>query len=431
MKNTVVMAAVISVLVIRSQGAFGMRDSKQTMWDLKTLSKAPATYPAPGFEPVGAKDVFYNGIMHTPELRKADAQNNSVRALFYDGVPFRGKPTRVFAYYGVPKTAKGQKAPAMILVHGGGGTAFESWVRLWNARGYAAIAMDTCGCAPKGAYSNWERHEFGGPAGWGGMDQTDWPIKDQWTYHAVASVILANSLLRSFPEIDRNKIGVTGISWGGYLTSIVAGVDTRLKFAAPVYGCGFFGEGLGWKPMLDQMGGGKGDWWLRTWDPSVYLKYARMPILWVNGTNDFVFFMNIWQKSYRLPKGRHTLCLTIRMPHGHGGSGENPEEIHGFANSFCMGDAPLLRVVKQGRAGNAVWARFEADVPVTQAVLNFTKDSGNWPERKWETVPAKIKVTRVTAALPDGTTAYYMNMTDSRGYVVSTEHVEIRQPPGK
>lgn len=32
----------------------------------------------------------------------------------------------------------------MVLVHGGEGTAFAKWVRLWNERGYAAIAMDTC-----------------------------------------------------------------------------------------------------------------------------------------------------------------------------------------------------------------------------------------------------------------------------------------------
>jgi len=29
---------------------------------------------------------------------------------------------------------------------------------------------------------------------------------------------------------------VTGISWGGYLTCIVAGIDDRLKAAVPVYG---------------------------------------------------------------------------------------------------------------------------------------------------------------------------------------------------
>jgi len=66
--------------------------------------------------------------------------------------------------------------------------------------------------------------------------------KDQWTYHAVADVLLAHSLVRSFPEVDAECTGVTGISWGGYLTCIVAGLDTRFKCAAPLYGCGFLHE---------------------------------------------------------------------------------------------------------------------------------------------------------------------------------------------
>ncbi|MHB1457545.1 MAG: alpha/beta hydrolase family protein [Armatimonadota bacterium] len=402
-----------------------MKDKGQTVWDMKQLSKAPATYSAEGFEPLGDKDPMYGGIIHTPELKKADAENHSVKAMFYDGVPFRGKPTRVFAWYGLPKMTKGQKVPAMVLIHGGGGTAFESWVRLWNARGYAAIAMDTCGSVPKGTYSNWERHEYGGPAGWGGADQIDWPISDQWTYHAIADVILANSLLRSFPEIDKNKIGVTGVSWGGYLTSIIVGVDNRLKFAVPVYGCGFFMDGAMWQGFLGSMGKEKGACWAKQWDPSVYLKYAKMPILWVNGTNDFAFFMDIWQESYRATKGPHTLCLRVNMPHGHGGASENPEEIHTFANYFCKDGDPLAKIGKQGQSKGKVLAKYESAVPIKSVELNFTKDSGNWPDRKWETIPAQVEEDRVTAQLPDGVEVYYMNLIDNRGNIISTEHVEI------
>ena len=89
--------------------------------------------------------------------------------MFYEGVTFKGKPTRVFAYYGIPKSQEGdgeQKFPAMVLVHGGGGTAFDRWVKLWNSRGYAAIAMDLCGCVPSGTNGKWKRHDAGGPPGW-------------------------------------------------------------------------------------------------------------------------------------------------------------------------------------------------------------------------------------------------------------------------
>ena len=117
-------------LVLMSVGAVGARSAEvlpAMPWDLKALSRVPKTYAAEGFPAKGLK------------------------ALFYEGPPYRGKPTRVFAWYGEPKLEPGRKVPAMVLVHGGGGTAFEAWVRQWVRRGYAAIAMDTSGATPKRA----------------------------------------------------------------------------------------------------------------------------------------------------------------------------------------------------------------------------------------------------------------------------------------
>ena len=49
------------------------------------------------------------------------------RELYYPGVTYNGKPTRVFAYYGKPEG--NGPFPAMVLVHGGGGKAFPDWVK--------------------------------------------------------------------------------------------------------------------------------------------------------------------------------------------------------------------------------------------------------------------------------------------------------------
>lgn len=68
------------------------------------------------------------------------------------------------------------------------------------------------------------------------MDQ---PMKDQWAYHGVADILLANSLLRSMEKVDERRIGLTGISWGSVLSCIAAAVDTRFQFLIFVYGCGW------------------------------------------------------------------------------------------------------------------------------------------------------------------------------------------------
>jgi hypothetical protein len=284
--------------------------------------------------------------------------------------------------------------------------------------------MDTCGNLPVGSYAKWVRDEQGGPPGWGGWDQIDWQRQDQWTYHAVADAIAAHSLLRSIPVVDAERIGITGISWGGYLTCIIAAVDHRFKLAVPVYGCGFTDQHA-FAAQLTSLGPEGAARWMKWWDPSVYLRDAEMPFLWVTGSNDFAYTMNALQNSYRLTKGPRTLCLRLRMPHGHGGAGENPREIQVFADSILKQSTPLAKITGQGRDGTNVWARFQSMTPVVKAELNFTKDSGRWQDRQWVAAPATLADGSLTASLPKGTKVYYFNLFDERNCVVSTEHEEL------
>jgi dienelactone hydrolase len=368
-------------------------------WDLRALAAAPK----------------WTAL----ERPKADG----IQALAFEGLPFRGKPTRVFAWLGVPKVATGEKLPAMVLIHGGGGTAFDEWVRLWMGRGYAAIAMDTCGQIPVGNYGKWFRDEQGGPPGWGGFDQIGWSREDQWTFHAVADVILAHSLVRSLPEVDSERTGVTGISWGGYLTCIVAGVDRRFKLAVPVYGCGFYRNTV-FQGEIAKLPPEDADRWVAWWDPAAFLGSADMPMLWVTGSNDFAYTLDALQLSYRLAKGPHSLCVRLRMPHGHGGAGENPKEIQCFVDSILRQGVPLPVFTGCDREGMNAWATYATKVGVLKAELNFTKDGGPWQDRKWECIPAQQTDRRVSASLPAGTCTFYFNLYDERECVVSSEHKE-------
>lgn len=373
-------------------------------WNWAELQRVPQTFDAP----------------HNDEPQ--------VKTIWYEGAPYKGKPTRVFAYYGAPKRNANEKLPAMVLIHGGGGTAFAEWVRMWNARGYAAIAMDTTGAVPRKATNEktlWnperKRTEYSGPAGWGDFANVDLPPEDQWTYHAVAAAIRAHSLIRTFPEVDPKRIGVTGISWGGYLTSIVAGVDSRFRFAAPVYGCGFLGEDSAWLKDFAKLGPARAQRWLSLWDPSQYLGRARMPMLWVNGTNDFAYPPPSWRKSHRLPKGSKTLAYRVRMPHGHP-PGAKPEEIFYFADHVLRKGPAPARVQAQGFDSGKAWLRFSAKQPIVKAELAYTRDRGKWQDRKWEIVPAELAKNRASAAVPSDAAEYFLNVFDAQGRVVSGEH---------
>lgn len=384
----------------------------RVQWPCARLQQAPAVFPAPGFCAPG------------------------VRALFYENVPYRGQPTRVFAWLGVPEVAAGQTCPGMVLLHGGGGTAFDEWVRRWTARGYAAIAMDLCGCVPAQPVVcdgvPHQRHDQGGPPGWdASFSRTAEPVEDQWTFHAVAAALGAHSLLAAQPGVDAGRIGVTGISWGGYLTCIVAGVDARLKAAVPVYGCGFLWVDSCWNDnTFPAHPAEQVRRWLALWDPAGYLPQARLPLCWVSGTNDFAYPLSSLQQSYQLPPGPRTLCIRVDMPHSHV-DGWAPAEIGVFTDSLLRGGDPLPSLGRHGRDGNIVWANFTAARPIQKAEICFTRALGHWTDRKWNVLPVKFDAAtgRVEAELPRHATAWFLNIFDDRGCVASTPH--CISTPGK
>ena len=375
----------------------------QVPWDLASLRQTPQSWEAPNPEP-------------------------DVKAVWIAGPLYKDKPTRAFAYYGIPQGSG--KAPGMVLIHGGGGTAFAEWVRMWNREGFAAIAVDTVGTIPETATNApWNpkrtRHAFSGPAGWGDFANVDAPVTDQWTYHAVAVSILANSFLRSQPGVDPSRIGVTGISWGGYLTSIVASLDHRFRFGIPIYGCGFLSEDSAWLKDFEKLGADRTRTWVRFWDPSSYLPLDRRPMFWINGTNDFAYVMPSWQKSYRLPHGERLLSLQVRMKHSHP-DGAKPAEIFAYAKAKLRGGPGLITIRKQGASAGEVWAVYKQNTRPVKAELCFTRDTGRWQDRTWETAPAFIDSDkhRVSARIPDSARVLYLNLVDERGLIVSTEHIE-------
>ncbi|MFK5924967.1 MAG: acetylxylan esterase [Verrucomicrobiota bacterium] len=373
----------------------------------------------------------YSGPWDLADLSKPPTiewieKTGSIRSLYYSGEDYQGKKTRVFAYYGIPEGADAEhKKPAMVLVHGGGGSAFKEWVEIWVKRGYVAIAMDLAG---KGA-----EHKVladGGPDQSHKEKFTDLAggIKNAWTYHAVANIIRAVSLLQDQSEVDAQRIGMTGISWGGYLTSLASGLDDRLKVTVPVYGCGFLHQNSTWLKDFKALGPDLAQQWVKNFDPSSYLQQATMPMLFVNGTNDFAYPLDSYQKSYRSVKGPHALCITVRMPHGHP-PGWKPKEIGLFVDSILTGGKPLASIDQVKRNGKQVTLNFHSEVPIKSASLHYTTDTGPWKERLWKSEAAQIKGNTITATLPSlKNTTWFFTLTDQRDATISSEHQTVEKP---
>ena len=369
-------------------------------WDLKSLSSPPA-------------------------FTWTDS-TSTVWSLVYESVPFQGHPTKVFAYYSNPDLLmginSGRTFPGIVLIHGGGGSASKDWVEKWAADGYSAISMDLGGL-----------DGLGKPLALAGPDQSDFlkydiiekgDIRDVWSYHAVASVILAHSLLLSLPEVNNTKTCVTGLSWGGYVTCMVAALDNRFKAAVPVYGCGYYTESDVFKVLLSNLQPSLVDKWMKNFDPSIYLPFASPSLLFINGNTDQHYNIVPYAKTYSLPENcEKNICLKPGMKHGHL-YGKQPIEIRYFFESVLNGGVPLPKVGMVKIKDSMVESGFSAVVGLRSASFYYSSDTLSLnANRVWSEIVTQIDPIqkRIFCKLPNENFKFgFFYVTDHREVSVSS-----------
>ncbi len=152
------------------------------------LSGLVAIHPAASARDYGVERdpvLALGRLVDVPDTYEAAAIESAdeLSPLFYDGLPWDGRPTRVFAWLGLPAPRGNGAAPGIILVHGGGGTAFKEWVRYWNNRGFAAMNIALEGKLDTRSPTNpkaWQAHSWPGPARLGIYGDSDEPLADQY-----------------------------------------------------------------------------------------------------------------------------------------------------------------------------------------------------------------------------------------------------------
>ena len=354
-----------------------------------------------------------------------DMDYQGVKAIYYNSVDYEGKPTKVFAYIGYPASASAtNKVPAVVLVHGGGGTAYPQWVQQWAQRGYAAIAIDTEGHIPTaGAATTFVSHPNAGPTRTGDFNDVTKPLQNQWMYQACAAVFKANSLLRKDVNINASKIGICGISWGGIITSIVISQDARFAFGIPIYGCGFMNNSEGYFSDVFKYNSTAES----LWEPSNWLSQTKMPVLWINDANDKYFSIRSTAKSSTAVLDSSMTVLPLLM-HGHD-YGWGVQESYAFADKVCKGKAGLIKVIKQPSVKDStVTFSVPKGITAASAQLIYSKvgysfDVNNNCLANWIIAATPISGGTVNAKLPAGTKTYYINIIDNRGLASSTHLV--------
>lgn len=340
-----------------------------------------------------------------------------IGAIEITGEKCGGRDTKIFAYIGIPEHETGEKVPGIVLVHGGGGHAFPGWVRMWNDRGYAAVAMDNTGYFP--SENGWVRRGDSIPDN-DGVTTSSGEADEMWMYHAVISAALCGSILRSLPDVDAERVGITGISWGGVITSILIGYDPRFAFAVPVYGSGFLGDAPGNIGRAFRLPDTR-----KMWLAEERFENVKMPVLWLQWNDDNCFSLKSGWESYLATRGgnavtRYSAVDGMMHSHSHGWA---PEVIGMFADSVTKG-APVMPEItsfslSDGRisaevsenGGKITGARlFYLTVPMTRSVHKKYGYTGDFMDQTWNVTGAEISGSSIDLPLPESVCEMYLEV---------------------
>ena len=369
---------------------------------------------------------------------KSSADWYGVKAIWYEGASYQGLKTKVFALIGYPEIKENEKVPAIVLVHGGGGHPYAEWIRRWNERGYAAIAIDTTGYFPKrefqgvvgtekaGDGDKFARELYGeleevgytvGPDN-GGMQDFHLPQEEQWMYHAVIDTILAHNILRNDSHIDSKKIGISGISWGGVVTSIAIGYDLRYAFAIPIYGSGYL-DCLP-APTLPRVFGKPEV--KKYWNAADKFSSVSYPVFWMCFCEDTCFNFVANSMSYEATK-EEGAYLSIKRGMGHSHiEGWIQKEGYRFADKVLCGELPFPSCVTEPNGFGEIL--FTVDIPedydnISAKVCYITKPieygEKNQLLNEWKSTELQICDGVVKGNVPNDAYGYFVEFKGSVG----------------
>lgn len=174
---------------------------------------------------------------------------------------------------------EGRKYPAILWIHGGPKSKF-GWSFMFEFQLYASNGYAVVYCNPRG--SDGYSEEFADIRGHYG--ERDFQDIMECLDHAV----------RRFDFIDPERVGVTGISYGGFMTNWIVTQTDRFKAAVSqnsisTWEAEYLTTDIGPYFVPDQIGGDPWEGWekLRSKSPLYYVDRVKTPLMLVHSLDDY------------------------------------------------------------------------------------------------------------------------------------------------
>jgi len=222
--------------------------------------------------------------------------------------------TKVEGWLVLPRHAASERVPLILAIHGGPhgayGNNFDFEMQLFAAKGYAVLYTNPRGSTGYGESFLW--------ATWGG----GWGVRDYEDVMAGVDYVLAH-----YP-IDPKRLGVTGYSYGGFMTDWV--ITQTHRFAAAVAGAGISNwvsdYGTADIPRTKESEFFGAPWEQKSYEllwrqsPIHYAANVTTPTLFVHGEADLRVPIEQAEQMYTALKKRRIPARMVRYPDSyHGG----------------------------------------------------------------------------------------------------------------
>jgi dienelactone hydrolase len=365
--------------------------------------------------------------------------------------------SEIFAVIATPTTPG--KHPGMLVLHGGGGAAEEEKAIAWAQRGYVAVAPDLPGIAdPKKlveSHGRWNALKYG-EGRWAATPDASASV----LFDAVLAAMKSLYLLRAEPDVDTARIGVVGISWGGYMTTMVCGLaGDAVQAGFSVFGCGFY-ELTSQQPTLEKMPADERARWLKHLDAGRRAPGIKAAYFVAAAANDFFFWPPGVQATLDVIPGEKNHLFAPNVSHKvplPGGTvfasklaePFTPTPFQPFptpsgskANWLAMEvtffdyylkglGQPLPRVIVE-KTADPLTARFKiaAPQPLTKVEVWWSAANPDWTKHQWLALPAmRATGDSYEAKLPAEATAgadWFVVASDDRPVTVSSDLISIK-----
>lgn len=323
----------------------------------------------------------------------------------------------IFACFSYPRGARG--LPAFIWNPGGLGQACSAHTEVPAKRGFAVLCIDF----PQPGYRSTGNYPINAGLDLG-PDPRQAPI-----YHGAVALLKAVSYLASRPEVDRDRIGMAGSSWGGFFTTLMVGIDPRLKAGSCFYGTGNLQLGNAWWDGVCRRGDvitpAQRQRWSETLDPARRLANRKTPLAWFTTTNDAFYSMPALMATVRNYGGPSHVTLVPNWDHAMPAAFHD-RHLYAWLDMHLRGAGTMARVspVEVTVEGNSLIAGwdFQGDAASADLIVSFG-EPGNWRGRFWHTVPAEVRGRKCTAKIPVGSLPCFVS-----GAVVNADGIRTSTP---